>query len=300
MSERPWFKFYPGDWRSESALRMVSMGARALWVEMLCIMHESDPRGYLVVRDKPLPMDRLAILAGCTLDEACHLMAELVEAEVCSQTHLGVIFSRKMVRESRISEEQRLRVEKRWGRNNTEKKEEIRSGITDNNTETVPISKLPEPELNPERISDANASSGVSASPTPADCVKVAFDEWNDLARRLQLPAARKLDPGRRKAIRGRLADGGLDAWREALAAVEHSVHCRGQNDRNWRADLDFVCQPKSWRRLLEGSYGDTRAADGTVVQLRAQGPPSITDRIAEENAEARRRAFARMDAEHG
>lgn len=36
------------------------------------------------------------------------------------------------------------------------------------------------------------------------------------------------------------------------------------------------------------------------VVQFRGSGTPTFADRIAEENAEARRLAFARMDAEHG
>lgn len=90
----------------------------------------------------------------------------------------------------------------------------------------------------------------------PAD-VETAFEAWNELARRLGLPVAKVLDEGRRRSIRKRLAEGGLEAWTQALRAIAASRHCRGGNDRKWRADLDFVCQPKSWRRLLEGFYGD-------------------------------------------
>lgn len=91
----------------------------------------------------------------------------------------------------------------------------------------------------------------------PIDEVRIAFDAWNDLARSCGLPVAKTLDDGRRKTIGKRLASGGLDAWRAALRAVSVSRHCRGENDRGWRADLDFVCQAKSWRRLIEGSYGE-------------------------------------------
>lgn len=97
----------------------------------------------------------------------------------------------------------------------------------------------------------------VIPEPKTADEVRQAFDEWNALAAKHGLPKAKTLDPGRRAALRSRLAERGLDGWREAIAAVARSRHCLGGNDRGWRADLDFVCQPKSWRRLLEGFYGD-------------------------------------------
>lgn len=90
------------------------------------------------------------------------------------------------------------------------------------------------------------------ADPLP---IQEAFDGWNELARRRSLPVAKTLTAQRRKQIRARLADGGIDGWREALAAVDASPLCLGDNDRGWRADLDFVCQPKSYSKLREGSY---------------------------------------------
>jgi hypothetical protein len=98
---------------------------------------------------------------------------------------------------------------------------------------------------------------GEEAQPEPPDEVQVAFDRWNETAGACGLPKAKLLDAGRRRAIRRRLDQGGLETWDKALRAVARSPHCRGENDRQWRADLDFVCQPKSWRRLLEGTYGD-------------------------------------------
>jgi hypothetical protein len=86
--------------------------------------------------------------------------------------------------------------------------------------------------------------------------VQAAFALWNDLAGRIGLPVAKALTPDRRKQIKARLDPDGLDGWREALSGVEASRHCRGQNDRGWKADLDFVCQAKSYQRLREGTYG--------------------------------------------
>ncbi|WP_158914056.1 hypothetical protein [Caulobacter sp. S45] len=103
--------------------------------------------------------------------------------------------------------------------------------------------------------------------PNPGDPARQAYDAWNALAARLDLPTARRLDDARRRAIRARLADGGLANWALALQAVERSPFLRGQTDRPFRADLDFVCQAKSWRRLLEGFYAPAKT--------QAQPPPA-------------------------
>lgn len=110
---------------------------------------------------------------------------------------------------------------------------------------------------------EANASTptqDAKASLVAGSDAKAAFDEWNALAKRLALPLAKDLTPARRKAINARLATAGLDGWREALSAVEASPHCRGENDRSWRADLDFVANPSKFQKLLEGSYGPAPA----------------------------------------
>jgi hypothetical protein len=92
----PWMKFYPSDWRSEPRLRLVSMAARGLWVEMLCIMHESDPRGDLTVGGVALDAAKLARMVGESEEMVSALLAELKEAGVYSTRKNGVIFSRRM------------------------------------------------------------------------------------------------------------------------------------------------------------------------------------------------------------
>jgi uncharacterized protein YdaU (DUF1376 family) len=114
----------------------------------------------------------------------------------------------------------------------------------------------PEPKVAKATISDANASSVAGGD------VEAAFAGWNQLAGRLGLRVAKDLTPERRRHIRARLASCGLEGWREALSGVERSSHCRGENDRGWRADLDFVCQPKSFQRLREGFYGGDAATE--------------------------------------
>jgi hypothetical protein len=93
MSVHPWMKFYPRDWRGEQALRAVSLAARGLWIECLCVMHEAKPYGHLVLNGKPVDDDTLARMTGVPVDEVSALMAELREAGVLSVTGKGVVFS---------------------------------------------------------------------------------------------------------------------------------------------------------------------------------------------------------------
>jgi len=99
MSKLPWFKFYPSDWRAEPSLRMVSMEARGLWLECLCIMHEAEPYGHLIVRGTPLETPALAAIVGASeqLVRAC--LHELEEAGVLSRSRQGTIICRRMVRD---------------------------------------------------------------------------------------------------------------------------------------------------------------------------------------------------------
>jgi len=106
MSAKPWFKFYPENWRSDPALQTCSIAARGLWIECLALMHEGSPRGHLalaggVAIDEP----QLARLCHVPVPELRKLLAELKRGNVFSVTESGVIYSRKMVRDEEKSRE---------------------------------------------------------------------------------------------------------------------------------------------------------------------------------------------------
>lgn len=97
--------FYPGDWLKDPAVRSVSLAARGLWTDMLCLMHESPRRGYLQHSNgKPVTAEQLARMTGCSTDEVSRLLRELEDAGVFSCTDHGVIYSRRMVRDEKIRE----------------------------------------------------------------------------------------------------------------------------------------------------------------------------------------------------
>jgi len=99
--------------------------------------------------------------------------------------------------------------------------------------------------------------------PTPQrGDVDEAVEVYNGEASKLGLPVAKSITTDRRRKIKARLDEHGIDGWREAVGKLQESPHCLGENDRGWRADLDFVCQPKSFNRLIEGGYSRKSRGD--------------------------------------
>lgn len=100
--KRPSFQFYPGDWLNDASLRMCSVGARGLWIEMICIMHQGSDYGHLKVNGKVILPTNLARMTGSTLAEVEGWLEELEGAGVFSKDEAGGIFSRRMIRDEEI------------------------------------------------------------------------------------------------------------------------------------------------------------------------------------------------------
>lgn len=98
--------------------------------------------------------------------------------------------------------------------------------------------------------------SDTPAAPTEAQSV---VEAWNKMAERSGLPRVRLMTLGRAANLRKRIAQVGVNALLEAVARVEASPFCRGDNDRGWRADFDFILQARSLVKLLEHGYQYTR-----------------------------------------
>lgn len=95
-----------------------------------------------------------------------------------------------------------------------------------------------------------------SAEPTVKPLTKdEVIEAWQTRMVPLGFPSIRKMTSQRERQLRARLKDSTLDEWLQAMAALERSAFCRGENDRGWRADFDFLLQPKSFTKLLEGAY---------------------------------------------
>lgn len=60
--KRPAFQFYPDNWRNNSNLRRCSWAARGVWIEVMCLMHDSEEYGAL-----PWTLKEIAQALGCPM-----------------------------------------------------------------------------------------------------------------------------------------------------------------------------------------------------------------------------------------
>lgn len=103
-----------------------------------------------------------------------------------------------------------------------------------------------------------------TSSPSATDCdatdrqdeLAEALTVFNRMAAEVGVPEAQGLSRKRRLALKARLQDcGGIAGWRIAMDGVRASPFLRGDNDRGWRASLDFLLKPDSFAKLMEGAY---------------------------------------------
>ena len=105
MAKQPWMKFHPLDWRADPGLRSCSFAARGLWIDMITLMHDCEPYGYLLVGGKPPSTAKLAAVLSGNEKEVQKLLAELEEANVFNRDSQGVIYSRRMVRDKKKADQ---------------------------------------------------------------------------------------------------------------------------------------------------------------------------------------------------
>ena len=109
-----WVKWYWQDYLAETGLRMCSLAARGLWVEMLAIMSMAKRMGCLEIGDKAVDTKMLAKLVNEDENTVQKLLSELEFHNVFSRSKKGTIYCRRLVREAEISRKRALAASVRW------------------------------------------------------------------------------------------------------------------------------------------------------------------------------------------
>lgn len=107
-----WIQFYPSDWRSEPCLKLCSLAAKGLWIEMLCLMAQSSVHGHLCHPNKqePLQPKDLAKILGNSEEEIVPLLAELESNGVfCRDDEIKTIYSRRLLKDEAKRRDQVLK-----------------------------------------------------------------------------------------------------------------------------------------------------------------------------------------------
>lgn len=185
---------------------------------------------------------RRMLAAGLTIEQAL-VAAEAFEAEAAPQEP---VLSKRQARNRRYYE--RLKSsEKRLNADDQDVSDAGDEPSSPEGSSPTPPSPKPQSSIPPSPPKGGS-------SPTEVDQVVTAFSE---MARQSGLSVPRAVTASRRRSLLLRIEEHGLPAVLDAIERIGRSRFCRGENDRGWRADLDFLCQPKSFVSILEGKYDD-------------------------------------------
>jgi hypothetical protein len=177
--KRPSFQFYPSDWLRDTALRSCSTGARGLWMDMICFMHEGSPYGHLKVGDKVILAFNLSRMVGETLEVVEGWLDELSTAGVYETTDEGVIYSKRMIRDENLRQIRAAGGSKGGnpalmdkGKVNLEVKQEVNQKSTPSSTSSSSFSK--------DKKATKVAATVVAC---PPDVEKQVWDDWLSLRK---------------------------------------------------------------------------------------------------------------------
>jgi len=83
-------------------------------------------------------------------------------------------------------------------------------------------------------------------------------------------PKIRNLSEKRKASIRARYKEYNCDitVFEELFTKAEASPFLKGENDRNWKADFDWMIAESNMAKILEGKYNDKKQASGGIVKF--------------------------------
>lgn len=105
MARLVWFQFFPSDWLSDANLASVSLQARGLWIELICLAHGCTPYGVLATNREAWSRERIYRSIKGDVNVTRAAFDELVGSGVLSQFgDDGLVpqayYSRRMVRDA--------------------------------------------------------------------------------------------------------------------------------------------------------------------------------------------------------
>lgn len=232
MSKMQWWRAY-SRMIDDDKLRLLAFEDRWHFVALCCLQCD----GLLDEPDSPVRTRRIAVKLGVQVRELEEIGRRLQEVDLVDENLKPVAWDNLQFKTDNSTERVKKFREKQH-RNKVKRFSNV--SVTGQETET-------ESELEPK----GSCETGVSPV-RPNEIV----DAWNEIAAKHDLPKVAKLTDERKKKLAARCRDSTPEEFQAAFAAIDRSRWLQGDNDKNWKANFDFLLQPKSFTKLIEGAYG--------------------------------------------
>jgi hypothetical protein len=107
MAKLPAFQFYPADWLNDIKLQSCSLAAQGLLLNLMCLMHQSEVYGKLLINGVQPPSREVAHLLRTRSNTYAARLAELLLKGVLHEDENKVICCKRMIKDEQIREVRR-------------------------------------------------------------------------------------------------------------------------------------------------------------------------------------------------
>jgi hypothetical protein len=195
--------------------------------------------------------DEIAAFMGCDEQDVCNVIQVMADKGMVKDDTFTKWADRQPQRDDGAAERAKAYREREKAKQNNGKR-------TPNATER---NRTLDKDTDKDTEPSEEGSGAQAREPSPQD----AFDLFVDVVKDTPIPTPQSLSDQRRKKLAACLEQHGFEKWEAACIRMVKSDLCLGRRS-DWTASIDFLLQPSSFIKLMEGNY-DNRAPQGT-------GPP--------------------------
>jgi hypothetical protein len=113
---------------------------------------------------------------------------------------------------------------------------------------------------------DSSSPNGKEDS-SPSETRQSVVDAWNEMAGQNDLAQVRAMTDARTKSLKARIKEHGAETLIEHIGRIPQYPFLLGKSETGWKANFDWLLQPSSCTKLIEGAYARGKGKSSAWTQ---------------------------------
>ena len=256
MADVKWIKITTDIFDDEKILLIESLpdaySIIVVWFKLLCLAGKQNNSGVFLMNNKIAYTDKMLATIFRMKETTVQLALQTFEQFGMVEIVDGVITIPNWGKHQNLDQ---LESKKAYMRNYMQEYREKQRLLSSGNSNCKTNSKA--------NVSQAEGDKEEDKSKKEKEKEKTDYQLIADMYNRLcpSFPAIRSLSDARKKAIKARLNTYSVDDFKTMFENAEASSFLKGNNNRNWTANFDWLLKDTNMAKVLDGNYCDRNKA---------------------------------------